>query len=122
MSCYSIGHGINNVVYHLLEFFDKGEVPIKVAKNLIMVCEKSVNFCDGNEGEAVECFEVQGRCSCCLEIKDDVENIYEELSEKMLPYKEMLEDLQYEDEMLGCTICHDCAKHLAEKYENTGKN
>lgn len=55
MSCHSIGMGMNAVVKVVLDLYDKGAIDYDAAKTLIFACRKGVNWCDGNEPEAVQC-------------------------------------------------------------------
>ena len=76
MSCHNIGQGLNTVVKVVLEEYDKGLIPYESAHKIIKQARNAVNFCDGNTYEAIEVFEFQKRCTCCLE-KKEVMNVYD---------------------------------------------
>lgn len=71
MSCHDIGMGMNSVAGVVLDLYGKGAIDYDAAKTLILACRKGVNWCDGNELEAVQC--LNGfRCGNCLGTVEEV--------------------------------------------------
>ena len=54
MSCHDIGRGMNSVANVVLDLYESGQISKEGASRLVLACRKGVNWCDGNEGEAVE--------------------------------------------------------------------
>ncbi|WP_304425972.1 hypothetical protein [uncultured Adlercreutzia sp.] len=71
MSCHNIGEGLNTVVKVIIDLYDKKEIGYPAAKQLIYTCRKAVNWCDGNEYEAVACI-YETRCGNCLKPVEEV--------------------------------------------------
>lgn len=67
MSCHSIGHGMNSVVSVIMREYLQGDISLEPARRLIVACRHGIDWCDGNEYEAVEC--IHDRCGSCLEKK-----------------------------------------------------
>lgn len=74
MSCHSIGRGMNSVVKVVISLVDERKIEIEPAKEIIEACKKGVNWCDGNEYEAIACIDGQ-RCGNCLVTIKDRENV-----------------------------------------------
>lgn len=71
MSCHDIGMGMNSVVAVVLDLYEEGAIDYDAARTLIFACRKGVHWCDGNEGEAVQC--LNGfRCGNCLGTVEEV--------------------------------------------------
>ena len=47
MSCHNVGHALNTVATGILHYYDIGEIPFEVAKNLLKIARDGVGFCDG---------------------------------------------------------------------------
>ena len=88
MSCHHIGRGMNCVVRTVVSLMDKNKISKDAAKTIIHCCADSVNWCDGNFGEAIDYIR---RCMCgrCMkrvpageklyfvyQVSDDVPNRY----------------------------------------------
>lgn len=71
MSCHDVGMGMNSVVEVVLDLYDEGAIDYDAAKTLIFACRKGVNWCDGNEPEAVQCLNGV-RCGKCLKMVEEV--------------------------------------------------
>lgn len=82
MSCHDIGRGMNEVVRMTISLFDKGEISRESAVKIIATCGAAVNWCDGNEGEAIEYIN-RCRCGKCLRLVHGGEKLYSVLD---LPY------------------------------------
>ena len=65
MSCHDIGRGMNSVVKVVIELFDSGKMELEATREIIAACRKGVNWCDGNEYEAIACIR-RCRCGKCL--------------------------------------------------------
>lgn len=65
MSCHNIGRGMNHVVKKVIAMYDDGEVTLEAARKIIAAARQGVNWCDGNEYEAVETIR-RCRCGRCL--------------------------------------------------------
>ena len=65
MSCHNIGRGMNYVVKNVIKMYDTGELTLEAARKIIAAARRGVNWCDGNEYEAVEIIR-RCRCGRCL--------------------------------------------------------
>ena len=65
MSCHDIGRGMNSVVKVVIDLFDEGKMEVSTAREIIVACRNGVNWCDGNEDEAIVCIR-RCRCGKCL--------------------------------------------------------
>ncbi len=75
MSCHDIGRGMNSVVRTTVTLMDEGKISKEAAKTIISCCAKSVNWCDGNEGEAIDYI---SKCMCgrCMKIVPEGGKLY----------------------------------------------
>ncbi len=64
MSCHNVGRALNNVVREVMNLYDAGDISKDAAKRLALRCCRSVAWCDGSEGEAIDYISacVCGRC------------------------------------------------------------
>ena len=111
MSCHDIGHGLNSVVEVVLKEYDDENIDFDTAKRIICQARDAVHYCDGNEYEALECFEEQIRCTCCLKQVDNLYNLYA-LPKDLECYQSKLKELVYREKVLGGYICESCLKEL----------
>ena len=75
MSCHDIGRGMNSVVRTTVTLMDEGKISKEAAKTIICCCKQSVNWCDGNEGEAIDY--ISGcMCGRCLKLVPEGEKLY----------------------------------------------
>lgn len=74
MSCHDIGRGMDLVVGRIMETYREGRLDRLTAMQLIATARKAVHYCDGNEGEAVEC--MTNTCGCCLRDGKPGEQLY----------------------------------------------
>lgn len=67
MGCQNIGRGLNNVVRAVISLYDSRKIGLVAARVIIATCRDSVNWCDGDEYDAVDCI---GDCRCgrCLRL------------------------------------------------------
>ena len=65
MSCHNICRGMNYVVKNVIKMYDTGELTLEAARKIIAAARRGVNWCDGNEYEAVEIIR-RCRCGRCL--------------------------------------------------------
>lgn len=66
MSCHDIGRGMDSVAKVVASMYIKKEITKDVAIRLFKALRSGVNYCDGNEYEAVESLS-ELLCGCCLE-------------------------------------------------------
>lgn len=111
MSCHDIGHGLNSVVEVVLSEFDKGKLSHEIAHKIIKQARNAVNYCDGNNYEAIICFEEQGRCTCCFKRVNNILNVYK-LPYTMADVSEKLISASYGEKLLGSYICEDCISQI----------
>jgi len=76
MSCHDIGRGMNNVLETVIDLLDNNEISKDAALKIAHVLRESVNYCDGNEDEAVESI-LYCRCGFCLRKKDETQKLYD---------------------------------------------
>lgn len=105
MSCHQIGEAMNSVVDVVFKLYDANELSQKTAVTLIRSLRNGVNYCDGNEYEAVESVR-KCRCGKCLKaLKPGEDRIYslDDLSSD--DYFKILdqEDIAYADLCVECT-------------------
>ena len=105
MSCHDIGRGMNEVVRMTISLFDKGEISRESAKKIIATCGVAVNWCDGNEGEAIDY--INGcRCGKCLKLVPEGEKLY---SIWRLPYDFKNRDIDMEKlRIVSYGLCEQC--------------
>jgi len=65
MSCHNIGRGMNSVVEVVIALLDSGKIDAEAARTIVAACREGVNWCDGNEDEAVESIR-RCRCGKCM--------------------------------------------------------
>ena len=70
MSCHDIGLGMDSVVEVIVRLYDQSRVSRDAAVELIHAARKGVNWCDGNEYEAIASIEMS-RCGRCLKTMQD---------------------------------------------------
>lgn len=106
MSSHIIGNGMNDIVNHILNIYDSGNIRKEIAKSIISECVDVINKNDGNSDEGLMCFKEQNRCSCCLNKVKEIElysfgnipNVAESVMKK-----EWLGEYT-----VGLTICRNC--------------
>ena len=76
MSCHDIGRGMDSVTQVVIEMFDNGELSKPSALKLFMALKDGVNWCDGNEYEAVESI-MDCRCGKCLKKMESGQKFYD---------------------------------------------
>lgn len=103
MSCHNIGRGMNSVVEEVVALYDTGEIALEPAKKIIYKARVGVNYCDGNEYEAVECIE-KTRCGHCMKAVEDGENLYDLYDAKSYDYRKSGEGV----DRLGGQLAHTC--------------
>lgn len=105
MSCHNIGRGINSITTQIIEEYDAGNLGIEISKKLIRVSINGVNYCDGNEAEAVtdmrDC-----RCGKCLKKMKKGERIFSAYT--TLDWDLITEDIQ--EQIAFPSFCLDCLK------------
>lgn len=125
MSCHDIGRGMNNVVSYIMDAYREKRLDRRTARELISVARRSVHYCDGNEGEAVECMGCT--CGCCLrdgEIGEHMYNMYDarflrpEITWDFFDKLEQEPDETRENKYLSCasTLCAECFDKIFDHH------
>lgn len=108
MSCHCVGEAINETVAHIMNLYFEEKITKEIAMDLIRWCKHSVNVCDGNEYEAIECFE-DCLCGKCLNIIPEKGKLYS------------LYDLSTYDVAKSCDtaapyLCKNCFDEVVNNY------
>lgn len=75
MSCHHIGMGMNWVAEKILQHYDAGDIDFRTTVDLIHTTTDAVNWCDGNEDEAVDT--IAGyRCGKCLKHLEEDDPVF----------------------------------------------
>ena len=127
MSCHDIGHGINNIVNHVMKMYRNGCLDKNNTREIITVARKSVHWCDGNEDEAVECMD--DTCGCCLRDGAPGEHMFYlytacspedgitwDVIDKM--YTDPRKDQDFDLHTVGCTVCAECFDRMLDYHTN----
>ena len=79
----------------------------------IHACRKGVNWCDGNEDEAIENVVEAGYCGLCFEKKDNLSSVFD----NELGYPERLKVFkQYDETAAHYHLCPECMQHVIDEY------
>lgn len=114
MSCHDIGHALNSVVEEIIDLNFEGEIDNESTKRLIHTAKEAVNYCDGNEYEAIECLEDYKICSACLEQYDCLYDLSNEIDYDSEIYEEIEKNTYY----ISTIMCEECIeKLLLEKLQ-----
>ena len=98
-----------------MEEYDKGCLSYDSAHRIIKQCRNGVHYCDGNEYEALEAFEEQGRCTWCFEKKETILDIWD-LPEGYPSFSwDTIHRIFKEDKLLGNYVCAECVGRLSEQ-------
>ena len=124
MSSHDIGKGLNNVVERVMDMYRDGRLKKETAKELMTVAKISVNFCDGNEYEALECMEAT--CGCCLRDGKPGEHLYSLADCDSIPgliwkdidtmLTEDRKDQDYNLSAVSYNVCEECLDKLFARY------
>lgn len=103
MSCHDIGRGMNSVVRTTVSLMDEGKISKEAAKTIISCCKQSVNWCDGNEGEAIDY--ISGcMCGRCMKLVPEGEKLY-----SVYDVSRDFPDYYHLDDYLATDgLCEDC--------------
>lgn len=115
MSCHNIGEGLNTVSEKVLELYDGGKIEFDVANELLHKIKNGVHWCDGNEDEALACFD-GCRCGKCLKKTDDLFEVYDTSIDNNAFFK-LLDDK--ENGMITDGLCRDCFEKICKKHSLT---
>ena len=108
MSCHNIGRGMDSVTQVVIEMFDNGELNKESALKLFTALKNGVNWCDGNEGEAVESI-INCRCGKCLKRMGSGEKFYDIYDCSMLVTGSTWNILEnYNEDYGGWRFCKNC--------------
>jgi hypothetical protein len=119
MSCHYIGAGLNTVTEKALELYDGGKIQFDDVKELLRSIKKAVNWCDGNEMEALECIE-DCRCSRCLKETNKIFDL-NNVKDGYISFDDLTRFYEGEG-ALTYYVCEDCYKELSEKFNETLKS
>lgn len=111
MSCHDIGRGLNTVSKEIIDLYNKGKITIKVAKTLLKTAKVAVNYCDGNEFEAIACLFENDICSACL---DECCELYD-LSDVIDYNSKTYEKIENNPYYVSSVMCEECAKKFLVK-------
>lgn len=113
MSCHDIGRGMNSVVKVVVELYDDGKIDKKAAMKIIRACKDGVNWCDGNDGEAIDYIR-RCRCGKCFKMIPKGEKLYSvwDVSNEV-PDKYKIDD-RFELALDG--LCQDCFDIVLNEY------
>ena len=110
MSCHDIGRGMNSVAIVVLNLYEEGLLSKKAAKDIIRACRKGVNWCDGNEDEAVEETRARGYCGLCFEKTDNsLMNVYDDDSDGVWRTYDENDDI-----VVHQFVCPKCRQRLID--------
>lgn len=118
MSCHDIGRGLNSVVKVVIGLYEQGQLSKEAAMPILCACRRGVNWCDGNEDEAMQALVDAGYCGLCLEKPDSVTNVYD----NGLGYPEKYEVFDRYDKCAAhFFVCPRCKQRLIEEYKAGSK-
>lgn len=114
MSCHDIGRGLNSVVTTVLELYDKNQIAMGAAREIIAACRRGVYYCDGNEEEAVF---VMSRCRCgkCLRVVEKGKPLYP-LDCTSLSYDLVNKIMNNGSDLASGELCEKCFDETLEVY------
>ena len=118
MSCHYIGRGLDSVANVVLDLYESQQISKEGAVRLILACRKGVNWCDGNEGEAIAGTVKRGYCGLCFEKKENLTNVFD--NELRCPERDEV-FCAYEDTAAHYWLCPECKKQVLEEYKKTRK-
>ena len=118
MSCHDIGRGLNSVVEVVIGLYAQGKLSKEAAIPILYACRKGVNWCDGNEDEAMQALVDTGYCGLCLEKSDSITNVYE----NGLEYPEKYNVFEsYDKHAAHFFVCPGCKQRLIDAYKASSK-
>ena len=113
MSCHDIGKGLNSVAKIVIAQYQAGNLNKEACAAILHSCRKGVNWCDGNEHEAMQALVDAGICGCCLEETHDVSNVFD----NELDVKHRYEVYRgYDKTAAHYYVCAACKKKILEQY------
>ena len=113
MSCHDIGRGLNSVAEVVIGQYKAGNLNKDAFHDILYSCRKGVNWCDGNEDEALQALVDAGICGLCLEETNDVSNVFD----NDLDYHHRYEVYNaYDKTAAHYYVCAACKKKIIEKY------
>lgn len=65
MSCHDIGRGVDFIISKVLDMYDDGKISKEATLEMLSEFPSAVNYCDGNEYEALETL-TKTHCAKCL--------------------------------------------------------
>ena len=105
MSCHDIGRGMNDVVRHVISLYDSDRIGLEETKTIIATCAGAVNWCDGNEAEALDYIE-GCRCGKCLRMVPKDDKLYDlDQLYNVLNYEQFMAKHQT---IFGLRVCSEC--------------
>lgn len=112
MSCHNIGMGINTITQVVIKMYEKKQMSKDAFLKIINACKKGVNWCDGNEGEAIIALMEAGYCGLCLQKKKELKDIFD----SGLSYHEIAKALHnLNEEPVHYCLCKKCEKLIMDE-------
>lgn len=118
MSCHDIGRGMNSVTEVVIEMFDNKELSRAAALKLFTALKNGVNWCDGNEYEAVESI-IDCRCGKCLKKIEENQRLYDIFKCSMFVTGNPWDIMDnYEGDYGGWHFCKECFDEIIKEITN----
>ena len=114
MSCHDIGYGLNSVTKVVLDLYEEGKIDKESASRLILACRKGVNWCDGNEDEAIDEAVDRGYCGLCMEKTEELSDVYD--NDVKYPDKYKVFD-KYDKFAAHNYLCPECKKKIIDEFK-----
>lgn len=115
MSCHNIGRGLNSVSKIVIKLYEEGRYDKETARQLLCTCRKGVNWCDGNEEEAVEDVIEAGYCGLCMTKTEQISDIYD--NNLKYPDKYKLFD-PFDKSAAHFFLCPECKEKVLASYQS----
>ena len=125
MSCHDIGRGLNEVTKKVTDLYDKGEINVVAAKEIIKSCGRAVNWCDGNVSEAIDYIRHNRGAECFQKIPrgKPLYSLWNLNYAFQRPgYCGEYRDIQEEADTPGDIICENCINGVIERVDLNGKD
>ena len=114
MSCHDIGRAMNDIIMTIIDMYEDNLIEKDPAIKLIYTCRKGVNWCDGNEYEAIEDIVKSGYCGLCFEKTGDLTSVFE----NDLGYPECYKVYEsYDDAAAHYYLCPKCKEKVLKEYK-----
>ena len=115
MSCHDVGRALNSVTEVVIQMYDNAQISREQALTLFTALKKGVNWCDGNEPEAIASIFCE-RCGNCLRKMNEGEKFYSMLdchSELRGKFREL-----YKKDHASWYFCTECFDKIVQELSN----